>query len=95
MTSLNLSMNLSFCGYLNLPKEELHENVNNFLEMYKADISSNNVDEIDYLQAIQAADFSGDLTFFQLLNTLTERKLNNIFPNIRIALRIFVPFLLP
>ena len=68
--------------------DELEGKVRTWLELYSDDVSDNIINEMVHLQAIQSANFSAALTPFQLLNTILDKKLVNIFPSVTIVLRI-------
>lgn len=58
---------------------------------YKKDLNTKNIfDEIAHLKKIHDAEFGKDvLSPIELLNVITEHKLNMLFPNVCIAIRMF------
>lgn len=60
-----------------------------FAVKYPADVSQNLSNEIIHLKNIYEANFGPQLPPFDLLNAIYAKKLNRLFPNVCIALRIF------
>eukprot|EP00731_Ephydatia_muelleri_P000596 Em0001g596a len=76
--------------FLSLSDEDLTSAVTSFCAMYKSDVSKDLVKEMILLKKISLANL-GDvqLSPLQLLNKLHDVRLESLFPNICISLRIF------
>ena len=84
--------NLCFSwNYTNIDNEELLKaSAKKFHEVYNCDVSIELIDEIILLKSIHSSNIGEPLAPLALLNKLNELKLNNLFPNICIVLRIFL-----
>ena len=78
-------------NYLTMPPEEVEEKSRSLAEEYPADISQDLVQEMMHLPSVHRANF-GDapLSPLGLLNILTEHKLEGIFTNVCVGLRILL-----
>ena len=61
-------------------------------EMYPSDISEDISHELNYLRSVHDSNFEGQSSLppLKLLNKLYEFKLHSLFPNVCVALRIFL-----
>ena len=76
--------------YLNVDINELEKKAKALYEMYDVDISGEIVDELRNLKSIHTANLGKDpLQPLELLNALHKYKLDALFPNVCVALRIF------
>ncbi|XP_047124128.1 uncharacterized protein LOC124806887 [Hydra vulgaris] len=76
--------------YITLEKDLLREKALSICVKYSIDISLNLIDEFEHLKAIHVSNLGIiQLSPFQLLNKLHELKLDSLFPNILVILRIF------
>ena len=76
--------------YLTLEAEDLRVKSDNFCKYYDMDVSHDLIEEILHLKAIHPVNLNQDsLPPFKLLNRLLENKIEVLFPNIVVALRIF------
>ncbi|KYN02287.1 hypothetical protein ALC62_06896 [Cyphomyrmex costatus] len=75
--------------FTTLEEENAQIDVNNFVEKYAVNVSKELIDEIIHLKHIYEANFEADLSSFNLLNAITSDKLETLFSNICVALRIF------
>ena len=85
--------------YPNLSETELSKTASTFADVYKDDISSEFTEEILFLKSIHTAnlkepwkpgEISKPLGPLAILNKLNALNLLNLFPNVSIALRIFL-----
>ena len=79
--------------YLKMIESDLKLNSQKFVKHYGIDVSEELVQEMNDLKAIHVANFGEEqLHPMSLLNNLHKNKLQTLFPNCCIALRIFVPY---
>ena len=77
--------------YVDMPEDELKEAAGNFQKVYDRDVQTEIVDEIIHLKSIHAANIKENLSSpLLLLNKFAELNLSSLFPNLCIALRIFL-----
>lgn len=78
--------------YLTLEETELEECCKKMTDFYNTDISSSLVDEIKHLRKVHNSLFSSltELSPLELLNKITNMKLESIFRNVCSAIRIFL-----
>jgi hypothetical protein len=69
--------------------EEIQNAADNFVENYASAVAQELSTEVIHLKHIYEANFTACLLPFQLLNDITAKNLQNLFPNICVALRIF------
>lgn len=67
---------------------KLAEKSNTFINLFSSDVSRDLVEEINHLKSFQATNFKDDLSPLNLLNTPEKQKLESIFPNVCIYLRL-------
>ena len=79
-------------NYQNMTKDELTRKAVKLAERYCKDISKEDlVQEINYISMVHNANFDKkQLNALDLLNALAEHKLETIFPNLIISLRMFL-----
>ena len=74
----------------NVNQEDVRKQTGVLCEKYSGDMTRHPVEEIEHLKAIHAANLGQTpLSPLQPLNSLHELKLDTLFPNISIVLRIF------
>lgn len=88
----DISENFSFLWqYLSLPEEELELKSKSLADKYPADISHDIVLEMRHLPTVHRSNFGQDqLSPLQLLNDLTKYRLEGLFPNVTVCLRILL-----
>ena len=80
--------------YVDMSEDKLKEAAGNFQKVYDRDVQTEIVDEISHLKSIHAANIKENLSSsLLLLNKLAELNLSSLFPNLWIALRIFLTLL--
>ena len=81
---------VSMYKFQSLSDEDLTSAVTSFCAMYKNDVSKEMVEEMILLKKIRHANL-GDVQMspLQLLNKLHDVRLESLFPNVCISLRIF------
>ena len=79
--------------FLSLSDEDLTSAVTSFCAMYKSDVSKDLVEEIIFLKISLANLGDVQLSPLQLLNKLHDMRLESLFPNVCISLRIFCTLL--
>ena len=79
-------------NYQKISEEEMKIKATELGEKYSQDISSEGlVQEINHISMVHTANFgTKQLGALELLNALSEHKLESIFPNISISLRMFL-----
>lgn len=85
-------LNDTFSFLWNFPtllEEEIHDAAKNFILKYKDDVSQEIETELIHLKHIYKANFTDSLSPFDLLNEITSKNLDTLFPNVCVALRIF------
>jgi hypothetical protein len=75
--------------FTTLDEKDIRVDATNFVKKYAADVSTELIDEIIHLKHIYEANFENGLSPFDLLNAITSNKLDTLFSNICVALRIF------
>lgn len=79
-----------FWRYRELNQQDLRQQARSFCETYHGDVSIDLIEEIIHLKAIHEANLGPDiLPPLQLLNELHKVKMEVLFPNICISLRIY------
>ena len=78
--------------YLEMSQNEMKECAKALATTYSADIGPDIVDEMCHLPSVHRGNFveKSSLHPLALLNRITEYRLNSIFPNVCVALRIFL-----
>ena len=70
--------------------EDVHVAAKNLADKYAVDISADLLSELEHLKTIHVANLGQkSLSPFDLLNRLNTLKINTLFPNVIIMLRIF------
>jgi len=87
------SINNSFSflwQFRDLSETDLENKCLNFYKEYEKDVSSDLTEEVKFLRSIYSANFQSEChNPLELLNALYQLKLESLFPNVVIALRIF------
>ncbi len=75
--------------FTSIDEEHLRMEAASFVKKYSVDVSDDLEQEMLHLKNIYEANFEPNLPPLDLLNSITEKKLENLFPNICTSLRIF------
>ncbi|XP_013783481.1 uncharacterized protein LOC106467655 [Limulus polyphemus] len=75
--------------YRSMTEEELKLACARLMDKHPDDLSESMQEEMGHLKVIHASNFGEDMGPYQLLKTIKRYKLDGIFPNLCIALRIF------
>ncbi|XP_022245646.1 uncharacterized protein LOC111086578 [Limulus polyphemus] len=89
------TINRLFCvlwQYRSMTEEELKLARARLVDKYPDNLSESMHEEMENLKAIHASNFGEDMGPYQLLKTIKMYKLDGIFPNVCISLRIFCTF---
>lgn len=70
--------------------EELHDAAEQFRQRYASEVSGDLCDEVIFLRRIYSANFHVDCKPKELLKEILKLGLSGVFPNVTIALRIFL-----
>ena len=87
----NINNSFSFLWlFRELKEADLEKKCSDFCKEYDTDVSSDLTEEVKYLKSIYSANIKSEcLRPLELLNNIHRLKLESLFPNVVIALRIF------
>lgn len=72
-----------------LDEKDIEFAAGSFAKKYNVDVSQDLVTAVIHLKHIYNANFTADLSPFELLNAICFKNLETVFPNVCVALRIF------
>ena len=93
----DVSLKFSFLNKLNLNDDEYFKCSQNLVNFYKQDLSMEIVGEVLQFHKYLQSRFQGtktDFTHTELYDIIVQDKIRSAFPNVDIALRIFLTFML-
>lgn len=85
----NINDTFSFFKFETMSVEEFTSVTKRFIKKYKNDVPDKLTDEIIHLKYVYSANFKPNLTPINLLNSIKQLQIKNLFPNVCVALRIF------
>lgn len=93
----DVSAQFSFINNLQLSEEEYFKGCHSLVSFYQEDLSIDIVGELQQFHKYLSSKFQGnksDFTYAELYDVVVQDKLRTVFPNLDIALRIFLTFML-
>ncbi|XP_050065845.1 uncharacterized protein LOC126554884 [Aphis gossypii] len=70
-------------------EERIQDTAANFVKKYDTDVSQELITEMIHLKHIYKENFTTNCSPYELLNEITSKNLDTLFPNVCVALRIF------